>query len=449
MTDALGSPLLVLICWVMAGAVSLFGALSNAEIAGMYAGSGGEYVYFKKIYGRFMGFLYGWSVFSVIKTAAVSSIAYVFAQSFHALVPLPSLPAGWEAFSLPGSFTPFANAGVKGLTIMLIVVLTFWNSRGLKGGARLSGLFTLLVGAGLAFTVFTSLVWGKGDMTNFSMAPSTGTTGGWFHAALIPAIFSAMVSAFWAYEGWNTIGFLGGEIKQPNRNIPIALIAGIGIVMLTFVIVNFSYLYVLPAGELAALSRSANQIAAVEVLRSFGGQAGAIALTLIILVTTFGCTNSTIIMPPRIYQAMAEDGYLPGKIASIHPRYHTPHPALWLQGIWACMLVLSGSFDQLTDMLIFVVFIFYGATALGVFILRHREPNHERPYRSWGYPVVPALFIAFCIALVIITCFNKPREALMGAVLVLAGIPVYLFRQKDPPQKTSDSFTEKSTDLPS
>ena len=427
MSAELGSPLLVLLCWAMAGVITLFGALSNAEIAGMFAGSGGEYVYFKRIYGRFMAFIYGWSVFTVIKTAAVSSIAYVFAQSFHALIPLPHLPEAMENLSLFGLFKPLENFGVKLLTITLILILTLVNTRGLKGGARLSSYFTWLVGAGLLLTVIAGLVFGNGSMSNIHTNTLRQVTGERFGFDFVKAIFASMLAAFWAYEGWNTIGFLGGEIHQPNKNIPRALMGGMAVIIITYLLVNFTYLFVLPIDNMVEVFRSQNEIAGVTVVRHFAGNAGAFVLSLLILVTTFGCTNSTIIMPPRIYQAMAHDGLFFKGVVDIHPRFNTPNRALWLQGLWASLLVLSGSFDQLTDMLVFVVFFFYGATALGVFVMRIREPDLPRPYKAWGYPVIPALFILFCITLVIITCFTNPREAGIGFLLVLSGIPLYYY----------------------
>ena len=246
MSAELGSPLLVLLCWVLAGMITLFGALSNAEIAGMFAGSGGEYVYFKRIYGRFMAFLYGWSVFAVIKTAAVSSIAYVFAQSFNAMVPLPHLPSAMAGFELFGVFKPLENLGVKLLTIMLIVTLTFFNTRGLKGGARLSSIFTGLVITGLAVTVLSGLLMGGGSLKNITTPSMDFVAQNWNDFNFIKAIFAAMLAAFWAYEGWNTIGFLGGEIHHPNKNIPRALFGGMAVIIITYLLVNFTYLYVLP-----------------------------------------------------------------------------------------------------------------------------------------------------------------------------------------------------------
>jgi basic amino acid/polyamine antiporter, APA family len=427
MSAALGSPVWVLACWIMAGLITLFGALSNAEIAGMFAGSGGEYIYFKRIYGKFMAFIYGWSVFAVIKTAAVSSIAYVFSQSFNAIIPLPHLPAAVEQIEWLGLFKPLENAGVKLLTITLIILLTAVNTRGLKGGARLSTYFTWLVVLGLLLTVITGLLFGGGSFRNISTHAASYVPRAWTDFSFVKAVFAAMLAAFWAYEGWNTIGFLGGEIHNPNKNIPLALAGGMSVIIGVYLLVNFTYLYVLPVDRIIDVYRSQNEIAGVSVIRHFAGNTGAVILSCLILFTTLGCTNSTIIMPPRIYQVMAKDKLFFKGVEDIHPRFNTPNKALWLQAVWASLLVLSGSFDQLTDMLVFVVFFFYGATTLGVFIMRIREPMLDRPYRVWGYPIVPAFFILFCISLVIVTCFTNPREAGLGLIFVLSGIPLYFY----------------------
>jgi basic amino acid/polyamine antiporter, APA family len=427
MTAALGSPALVLLAWILAGIVSLFGALSNAEIAGMLAQSGGEYAYFKRIYGKFMAFIYGWSVFTVIKSAAVASIAYVFSQSLNSIIEIPHFNISIESYSILGIFKPFENFGVKSLTILLILSLSFLNTRGLKGGSWLSGNLTKLIVLGLVIIIISGLFFGGGSLHHFHTVASSQIAGGMKGFSMVKAMFGAMLAAFWAYEGWNIIGFMGGEILRPKRNIPLALFGGMAIVMAVYTLVNFTYLYVLPVDKLIDVYKSQNQIAAVEVLRQIAGASGAFLLSLLILATTLGCTNSTILMPPRIYQAMASDRLFFRRVAEIHPKYNTPNNALWIQAFWASLLVLSGSFDQLTDMLIFIVFFFYGATAMGVFIMRIREPLLERTYKVWGYPIVPALFVLFCICLIIITCFTNPREAGLGFVLVLTGIPFYLY----------------------
>jgi basic amino acid/polyamine antiporter, APA family len=429
MSDGLMSPKLVLLAWVLGGIISLFGALSNAEIAGMMAGAGGEFVYFKRIYGRFMAFMWGWSTFAVIKTAAVASIAYVFSQSLNSIIPLPHLSESMESYKI-GIFQPFENFGVKAVTILLILALTFVNTRGLKGGAALSEWITRFVVVGLAGIVLSGLIWGHGSMANITGNAVNYVDYEWSDFRLIKAIFAALLAAFWAYEGWNTVGFLGGEIQNPNKNLPLALFFGLMAIISTYLLVNFTYLYVMPVDKIIEVYKAKNEIAAVAMVRQFAGGFGATVISIIILITTFGCTNSTILAPPRVYYAMAKEGLFFEKAANIHPVFNTPNAALWMQGIWACLLVLSGSFDQLTDMLIFAAFTFYGATALGVFILRYREPDTERPYKVWGYPFVPAIFILFCIALVAITFINQPREAIFGTVLMLTGVPFYLYWSK-------------------
>ncbi|HEX3009155.1 MAG TPA: amino acid permease [Bacteroidales bacterium] len=430
MSSDLLSPTLVLICWVLAGVISLFGALSNAEIASMLADAGGEYVYFKRIYGRFMAFIYGWSVFTVIKSAAIASIAYLFTHSLNAVFPFPRLSASWEQIEILGAFKPFENLGVKLFTILLILVLTFLNTRGLKGVSFLSKSITKLVLGGLALIVISGLFFSNGSMSNITTSSVHYVHRQWYDFDLWKAIFGAMLSAFWAYEGWNSVGFIGSEIRNPKKNIPLAFLGGMTIVMAIYLLVNFTYLYVLPVDSLANVYTSQNSIAAVEVVRSFANQLGVALLTGLILITALGCTNSTILMPPRIYYAMAKDGLFFQHAADIHPKYNTPNYALWIQALWASMLVMSGSFDQLTDMLVFAAFFFYGATALGVFVMRIREPERERSYKVWGYPVVPALFVLFCVSLVIITFFTNPREAIVGIILMLTGVPFYLFWNK-------------------
>ncbi|HAD12143.1 MAG TPA: amino acid permease [Saprospirales bacterium] len=426
MSAELLSPDLVLWAWALAGIISLCGALSNAEIAGMMADSGGEYVYFRKIYGKFMAFMWGWSTFAVIKTAAVAGIAYVFSQSFNAIFPLPHLPESIESFEFL-IFKPFENAGVKLLTITLILSLTWLNSRGLKNGEIISTWATRLVIVGLVGIVVSGLLFGGGSMQNFQTSSIKFVDRSWTDFSFIKAMFTALLAAFWGYEGWNTLRFIGGEIKNPNRNLPLALFSGMLIIMGAYLLVNFTYLYILPIDQIINVYQSQNEIAAVAVVRHFAGDMGAVIISICILITTFGCTNATILMPPRVYYAMAKDGLFFTRAKEIHPEYNTPNPALWMQGLWACLLVLSGSFDQLTDMLIFAAFFFYGATAFGVFILRKREPNAERPYKVWGYPLVPALFVLFCATLIVVTCFTHPREAGLGGVLMLTGGPFYWY----------------------
>jgi basic amino acid/polyamine antiporter, APA family len=427
MADALQSPSLVLLCWVLAGIFTIFGALSNAEVSGMLADSGGEYVYLRHIYGRFMAFLYGWSVFTVIKSASIASIGYVFSQSFDTIVHLPQLPAAVANINLLGIFKPFENAGVKGLTILVIIVLTFLNSRGLKGGSSLSGYISKGILGGLLVIIVTGLIFGGGKFHHITTNAVTYVPRNWWDFGLIKAMFGAMLAAFWGYEGWNLVGYIGGEIINPHKNLPISIIRGMATVILVYLLINFTYFFVLPVDQIISVYHSQNGIAALAVVSQYAGGAGTLALSILILFTTLGCTNTTIIMPPRLFYAMAKDKLFFRQAADIHPKYNTPNKALWIQCFWTSMLVLSGNFDQLTDMLIFGAFFFYGMVTLGVFILRRREPERERPYKVWGYPFVPAIFVLFCLSLIVITFFSRPREAFLGLVLICSGIPVYFY----------------------
>jgi APA family basic amino acid/polyamine antiporter len=427
MSAELQSPSWVLLCWVLAGVVTLCGALSNAEVAGLLADSGGEYIYYRKIYNKFFAFLFGWSSFTAIRSAGASSLAYVFAQSFNSLVPLPVLPESWSTLSLFGVFTPFDNFGVKALAILLIIGLSYINYRGLKLGEGVSRIVLLIVVASIFLIIALGLTIGGGSVANFQ-TPATGyVSRSLFDPGFLASIFAALLAAFWAYEGWNPIGFIGGEMKNPNRDLPLALIFGVSFVMLVYVTINFTYLWVLPIDEIIQVHRFQNEIAAVAVVKHFLGSTGGLFISILILLTTFGATNSTLLFPPRLYYAMAKEGVFFKGAAYIHPTYNTPSKAIVFQGIWASVLVLSGSFDQLTDMLVFASFIFYGATTLGVFVLRVKMPDAHRPYKAWGYPVVPALFILFCLVLVPLTLLAKPREALLGLSLMLAGVPFYWY----------------------
>ncbi len=432
MSAELQSPVWVLVCWALAGVITLCGALSNAEVAGLLAESGGEYVYYQKIYNKFFAFLFGWSCFTAIRSAAAASIAYVFAQSFNSLLPLPDLPEGWAKLSIFDVFTPFDNFGVKAAAMLLILILSYVNYRGLKLGEGLSKIVLLIVVGSIVLIIGLGLTIGGGSFANFQ-TPAAGfvSSSTWLDTGFLGPVFAALLAAFWAYEGWSPIGYIGGEIKNANRNLPLALIFGVLFVVLVYVSINFTYLFVLPIDQIIRVNQTQNTIAAVEVIRHFLGSGGVLFISLVILLTTFGATNTTLLTPPRLYYAMAKEGVFFKGASYIHPEYNTPSKAIAMQAVWAGVLVLSGSFDQLTDMLVFASFIFYGATALGVFVLRVKMPDAHRPYKAWGYPVVPALFILFCILLVVVTSLAKPREALFGLSLMLTGVPFYIYWQKN------------------
>ncbi len=428
MADQLNSSGWVLVAWILGGIVTLFGALSNAEIAGMLADTGGEYAYFKKIYNRFLSFMFGWANFSVIQTAAISSIAYVFAQSFLSIVEIPPILPGLADISIGGVFFPFADMTTKLIAIGLIILLSAINTKSIKSGANLSRAIIWLVSIGLAAIVIFGLSSPKANLMqsfDFHTSPDNPIT--------ISVMFTAMLAAFWAYQGWSSIGFIGGEVKDANKNLPKGIAIGVGLIIAIYLLVNITYMSVLSIDALKAVNASGTQVAAIEVVRVLFGNNGLLFISILIIITTLGCTHATIYGSARTYYAMAKEKLFFSSMAKLNAS-SVPANVIFIQAIWACLLVLSGSFDQLTDMIIFAMFIFYGATTAGVFILRKKMPDAHRPYKVWGYPVIPAFFILFCIGLVINTFMTQPREAFMGVVLMLSGIPFYLwFTRKGQP----------------
>jgi len=415
----------VLIAWVIGGIISLFGALCYAEVAGLLADTGGDYVYYKKIYNRFFAFQYGWSTFTIIQTAAISALAYVFAESLHSIVHLPEVLGSLSDYNIGNVFYPFKNFNVKLAAIILILLLSWINSKGLKLGAWLGTAILLLVFAGL----FTIIGFGlTSHEANLHMAFSMQTTNS--QPITISGMFTAMLAAFWAYQGWASVGYIGGEAKNANRNIPVGIAIGVFIVIALYLLVNTAYLSLLPISSLELINQPGNGIAAIEAVKIFWGRSGELFIAILILITTLGCNHVTIITSCRVYYAMAKEGLF-FKSARQLNKHAVPENSIWIQCIWACVLVLSGTFDQLTDMIIFAIFFYYGATALGVFILRKTMKDTPRPYKVWGYPVVPSIVILFCAALFLNTINERPREAGIGLALMLSGVPFYFwFKRK-------------------
>lgn len=424
MAAELHSSIWILLVWVAGGIITLFGALSNAEIAGLLADTGGDFVYLRKIYNRFFSFLYGWSLFAVIQTATISSLAYVFTQSLNSIITIPDILTSLQNVTIGGVFFPFQDFGIKLTAILLIMFLTFLNMTGLKSGAWVNKAIFFFVLAGLLIIIIFGL--GNADQKPADILDFSELKGS---AVTFSSFVTAMLAAFWAYQGWVSVGFIGGEIKEANKTIPKGIIIGVFIVIAIYLLVNYTYLSVMTVPDLVRVDQAGNQIAAVEAVRSFWGKGGVLFISLLIIITTLGCLNASILTGSRPYYAMSREKLFFSGIGKLNS-HNVPGNSLLWQGIWASVLVLSGTFDQLTDMLIFAVYIFYGATATGVFILRRRMPDAYRPYKVWGYPVVPAIFVLFCIALFFNTIITRPREAMIGLALILAGIPVYFLLRK-------------------
>lgn len=437
MASQLGSPGLLLAVWVVAGIISLFGALSNAEVAAMMPETGGQYIFFQRMYGDFIAFLYGWAAFAVFNTAGVASIAYVLGTYVQYFIDLPRLsPQQEHAVDLYipflGHIFPFENIGVKGVTIAVVLLLTAINYRSTRFGGNMLVVFTFLKIAALVLIVLGTLLSGKGQVANFLTSSATVHPQGW---ALAGALVAATSGAFWGYDGWNNITFVAGEIRNPQVNIPKSLLIGLLTCILIYSAITLSYLYVLPIDAVAGSPLVAADAAQVVL----GGIGGAI-IALLVIISTFGTTNGNILATARVSFAMAREKQFFEAIGRVHPAFGTPGNALILHGIWTSMLVLSGSFDTLTDMLIFVSWLFYGLSAAGVFILRKKMPDAARPYRVWGYPFIPALFIAFTAVYLVSTlahdvnAYHTGRapiiNSLFGIALTLLGLPLYWRRYK-------------------
>ncbi|MFH0866035.1 MAG: amino acid permease [Bacteroidota bacterium] len=432
MSATLMSPWLILLCWIVAGFITMFGAFTFAGFAKVNSEAGGEYQYLKISFGKFFSFLYGWTAFTVIQSASVASIAYVFGESVGNLVHLPQFPPEWSSINIFGYIFPFDNIGVKLVTISGIVIITIINYRGVQYGGFTVNLFTVAKMLGILILVVFGLNYVGGSTSNVStVSPGYDAFSeqGWWQITSI--FFVAMLSAFWAYDGWANITFLAGEVKNPYRNLPIAISFGVLVVMVIYFLIHYVYLYVMPVDSYIAINGSRNTIAAAEMANVVIGPFGFILVSLLILVSTFGTANSSAMSSSRIYYAMAREGMFFGRAGATHKKFNTPHVSLVLQCVWASILVISGTFDQLTDMLIFAAFIFYGAAAFGLLKLKSKKIITEK---VWGYTVFPLLFIIFCVLITASSFFQRPLASITGIGLVLSGIPFYFFWRNKKPQ---------------
>ncbi|MFT3933477.1 MAG: amino acid permease [Chitinophagaceae bacterium] len=432
MAAQLGSPLWLTAVWIIAGVFSLIGALIYAEVGAMLPETGGQYVYFKYMYGRFVAFLYGWSAFAVINTAAVAAISFVCAQYADYFLHLPRLDAQAEhslAIHLPllGNLYPLENLGVKLLAVALVVVLTALNYISVRAGSALQVVSTvvkMLVIAGLVFGIFFS---GRGDAGNFVEAVSPRHGMG-----LISGIVGALTGAFMAYDGWINITFVGGEINNPQKTIPRSLFAGVFACIIVYLLVNQAYLYVLPIEKVATSPLVASDAIAVAMSTT-----SAAIVAAMVVICTFGAVNGNIMSVARVTYAMSIDKVFLSWTGREHPRFRTPGNALVLHGVWSCLLIISGSFDMLADMFTFVSWIAYLMGAVGIFILRKKMPLAARPYKAWGYPLLAAFFIAFAGFYVVSTVWNDINNyrqgtapvinSLLGLAITALGIPVYWY----------------------
>ena len=422
-TRNVGSAGWLLFVWLITGFMTLTAALSYGELSAMYPRAGGQYVYLKEAYNPLVGFLYGWSFFTVIQTATIAAVGVAFAK-FTAYL-LPQLSE--DLVTLDLGFLKISPAQL--LSILVIVLLTFINTRGIRSGKRIQTTFTvtkLLSLFGLivfGLWAFKPEVWTANwahawDMRKLS---PDGSTTAYLPLAALGAIAAAMVGSIFSSDAWNNITFIAGEVRNPQRNIGLSLLLGTLIVTVIYLATNVTYVAVLPLQEIAAADKDRVAVAASHVIF---GNAGTIIIALMIMVSTFGCNNGLILAGARVYFSMAKDGLFFRRVGVLN-KDAVPAFGLWIQCVVACAWCLSGKYGDLLDMISFVVVGFYMLTILGIFILRRRRPDAERPYRALGYPVLPMIYILMAFVFCVLLFMYKPRFTWPGLLIVLLGIPVY------------------------
>ena len=412
----------ILGAWLIAGTISMFGAFTLSGLSSLTEESGGVYEYLRLSFGNFFSFLFGWTDFTIIGSASIAALGYIFSQTVNSLVPLPNPLESLANISIGNFIFPFANSGIKLLAIVTIVFLTWVNYRGVKNGGIINNIITSAKILGIVIIILFGLFYKNtaianqpGLAVNNIIVPLKG-------AAFFSAMFGAMLSAFWAYDGWATISFVTGEIKNPKRNVPLAIIIGVSLAIVLYVLINYAYMQVMPLQQLAAVGE--NKIGAVVVAETMIGKLGRTLIVVLIMVSVFGSLNAIIMSHSRVYFRMAREKYFFKRVAYAHPVYRTPYVSLLYVMIWSCVLVVSGTFDILTDMVIFAGFLFYGLLATALFKMK---TNGAIKIKVIGYPVVPVILILFSAALIINTFIVQLKYSLIGAGLILLGVPFYYY----------------------
>ncbi len=411
----LPQPMLFLLVWVIGGVISLFGCVAFAELGSMFPESGGQYVYLREAYGDLVAFLYGWMLFAVANGGTIAALSVASAAYTGQVFPIVSQ----EHVVIALAGITITRAHVFGL--FLIAILTYVNVVGLRWGTLLQNLSTWTKFAAMAAFVFLGFAIGKGDWSHFH-SHGVSLTIGLHPTQLISAMGIALIAVFWAYDGWVYITWVAGEVKEPRRNVPLAMVLGVLVVGAIYMAMNVTYLYALPLGEIAQHETIAHAAAAAL----FSPHA-AMWLSLMIAVSCFSAAATCTLSGARVYLAMAQDGVFFKRMAVIHPKWRTPAFSLIGQGIWAALLTVSGRYDQLYTYVIYGMVLSYTLTVIGMFLLRWKRPDIPRPYRCTGYPWLPAIYVLVGTAWTLNTIITRPAEAFWGTAIVLVGIPGYLY----------------------
>jgi APA family basic amino acid/polyamine antiporter len=428
----------LLLVWIVTGFMTVTGALAYGELAGMMPHAGGQYVYLREAYNPLVGFLYGWTLFLVIQTGTIAAVGVAFAKFTAVLFP----GLGDSTVIFQAGFIKITAQRLVGIGSILL--LSYFNSRGIQGGKILQDVFTTAKSGALLALIAIGLIAGlslpffRTNLGYFWDASRVSITGGGVMVeqlegvALLGAFGVAMVGSLFSSDAWNNVTFTAGETVNPKRNIPLSLVLGTGVVTILYVLANVSYLSVLPvAGDPTAVDSASRGIqfapgdrVATAAMSVILGPAAAIIMAVLIMVSTFGCNNGLILSGARVYYAMAKDRLFFRRVGELNNRA-VPGGALLLQAVWASLLCLSGTYSDLLDYVIFAVLVFYILTVLGIFSLRRKRPDAERPYRAFGYPVLPLLYVIIAAAVAIDLLVLKPAYTWPGMIIVLLGIPAY------------------------
>lgn len=426
-TRNVGSAGWLIAVWLLTGFMTLTAALSYGELSSMFPKAGGQYVYLKEAFNPLAGFLYGWSFFAVIQTATIAAVGVAFSKFAGYFIPALELN-DHNVILQAGGFKIYIAQIVS---ILLITFLTWVNTNGIKSGKMIQTTFTVIKLLSLfGLIIFGFLLAAKSEIWNANWQDAWGmknrdaagnVIGGIAGSAVLGAIAAAMVGSIFSSDAWNNVTFIAGEVRNPKRNIGLSLFLGTLIVTIIYVCANLMYVSVLPLHDIASAPQDR---VAVSASNAIFGNMGTYVIAVMIMISTFGCNNGLILAGARVYYTMAKDGLFFKKTGTLN-KNNVPAFALWIQCIMASLLCLSGKYGDLLDMISFVVVLFYALTIAGIFILRKKRPEMERPYKAFGYPLLPAIYILMAIAFCILLIFYKPLYAGIGLAIVLAGIPLY------------------------
>ena len=416
------SPGLLLGLWAVGGLMTLCGALAYGELAAAMPRAGGQYVFLSQAFSPLWGFLYGWTLLFAINTGFIAAVAVAFAKYLGVF--LPAISEDVVLFSLGRPFT-----SAQAVALVVVLVLTWLNITGLRTGALVQNAFTIAKVAAVAALLVLGLALGRGSMANFQPLAGLELGPEGVKLGLAAALAVAMSKALFAYDAWNSVTFAAEEVRDPERNLVRSLILGTVVITFVYCAAVAAYLYMVPISEMPLVKD--NRIAA-EAARRMLGAGGVAFITVAILVSAFGCVNGLILAGARVVYAMARDGLFAASAALVHPRYRTPMRALVIQGVVAALLTLTGTYSDLLTLTAFASLLFNVLTVIGLFVLRRRRADLPRPYRAWGYPVLPALYVAVSVFFLVFILKGDPRNSGLGLLLTALGVPAYLYWRRRP-----------------